>query len=57
MVCYSRSAVYAYLPNFVSIGLFCRPLLAKTPDFWRFLECRPLLAKKPQFLPFLDFGI
>jgi len=33
--------VYAYMPNFVSIGLFCRPLL----------------AKKTQFLPFLDFGI
>jgi len=32
-VCYSRSTVYAYVPNFVSIGLFCRPLLAKTPSF------------------------
>jgi len=29
MVCYSRPTVNAYLPNFVSIGLFCRPLLAK----------------------------
>ena len=29
--------VYAYVPNFVSIGLFCRPLLARNPnfaDFW-----------------------
>jgi len=29
LVCYSRSMVYAYVPNFVSIGLFCRPLAAK----------------------------
>jgi len=28
-VCYSRPTVYAYVVNFVSIGLFCRPLLAK----------------------------
>ena len=41
MVYYSRPTVYAYIPNFVSIGLVCHPLL----------------AKKPQFLPFLDFGI
>ena len=33
MVCYSRPTVYAYVPNFVSIGLLCRPLLAKTPNF------------------------
>ena len=33
MVCYSRPTVYAYVPNFVSIGLFCRPLLAKNPNF------------------------
>jgi len=42
-VCYSRSTVlyrwsaiahqYAYVSNFVSIGLFCRPLLAKNPIF------------------------
>ena len=25
--------VYAYVPKFVSIGLFCRPLAAKTPQF------------------------
>ena len=31
LVCYSRPAVYAYVPNFVSIGLFCRPLAAKNP--------------------------
>ena len=30
--------VYAYVPNFVPIGLFCRPLLAKTPNFCRFLD-------------------
>ena len=35
-MCYSRPAVYAYVPNFVSISLFCRPLLAKTPNFWPF---------------------
>jgi len=28
-VCYSRPTVYAYVPNFVSIGLFCRLLAAK----------------------------
>jgi len=30
------AVVYAYLPNFVSIGLFCRPLFAKNPNFGRF---------------------
>ena len=39
------SMVYAYKPKFVSIGLFCCPLVAKTPNFCRF--CR--------FLPF--FGL
>jgi len=29
--------VYAYVPNFVSIGLFYRPLLAKNPNFSVFL--------------------
>ena len=38
LVCYSRPAVYGYVPNFVSIGLFCRPLLVKTPNFWRFSD-------------------
>jgi len=33
LVCYSRPAVYAYVPNFVSIGLFCRSLAAKNPQF------------------------
>ena len=36
-MCYSRPAVYAYMPNFVSIGLFCRPVAAKKeflPLFW-----------------------
>ena len=36
MVCYSRPTVYVYVPNFVSIGLFCSPLAAKTPQFLRF---------------------
>ena len=33
LVCYSRPTVYAYILNFVSISLFCRPLLAKNPNF------------------------
>ena len=32
-MCYSRPTVYAYVPNFVSIGLFCRPLAAKKTYF------------------------
>ena len=28
--------VYAYMTNFISIGLFCRHLLAKTPQFLPF---------------------
>ena len=36
VVWYSRPTVYAYVPNFVSIGLFCRPLLPKNPNFCRF---------------------
>ena len=38
LVCYSRLTVYAYLPNFVSIGLFCRPLAAKNLNLCRFLD-------------------
>jgi len=33
MIYNSRPTVYAYVPNFVSIGLFCRPLAAKNPQF------------------------
>ena len=33
MVCYSRPAVYAYVLNFVLIGLFCRPVAAKNSNF------------------------
>ena len=40
---YSRPTVYAYLPNFVSIGLFCRPLAAKKPQFLRFFGLRHLV--------------
>ena len=43
MVCYSRPTVYAYVTNFVSIGLFCRPLAAKTPQFLRFFGLRHLV--------------
>ena len=32
-MCYSRPTVYVYLRNFVSIGLFCRPVAAKNPNF------------------------
>ena len=28
--------VYAYMPNFVSLGVFCRPLLVKNPNFCQF---------------------
>jgi len=38
VVCYSRPTVYTYVPNFFSISLFCRPLLAKIPNFCRFLD-------------------
>ena len=31
LVCYSQPTVNAYVPNFVSIGLFCCPLAAKNP--------------------------
>ena len=36
-MCYSRPAVYAYVPNFVSIGLFFRSLAAKNPQFLPYL--------------------
>jgi len=32
-VCYSRPMVYVYMPNFMLIGLFCRPLAAKNTNF------------------------
>ena len=35
---YSRHTVYAYVPNFVSIGLFCRPVAAKKNNFCQFLR-------------------
>ena len=37
-MCYSRPVVYAYVPNFVSINLLCRPLAAKNAKFCRFLD-------------------
>ena len=42
-MCYSSATVYAYMPNFVWIGLFCGPLLAKTPNFCRFFGLRHLV--------------
>ena len=35
-MCYSRPMVDVYLRNFVLIGLFCRPVAAKYPNFCRF---------------------
>ena len=46
-MCYSRPVVYAYVPNFVSIDLFCRPLAAKTPNFchiWPYFGLRHLVV-------------
>jgi len=43
LVCYSRPAVYAYVPNFVSISLFCRPLAAKNPQFLPYFGLRHLV--------------
>ena len=43
LVSYSRPMVHVYLRNFVSIGLFCRPLAAKNPHFLRFFGLRHLV--------------
>jgi len=43
LVCYSRPTVYGYVPNFVSIGWFCRTLLAKK-TFLRFFGLRHLVV-------------
>jgi len=46
LVCYSRPTVYVYLGNFVSTGLFCRPVAAKKNNFfavfWSFFGLRHL---------------
>ena len=46
-MCYNRPTVYPYVPKFVSIGLFCRPLAAKNPpifaNFLRFFGLRHLV--------------
>jgi len=36
LVCCSRPTVYVYLWNFVLIGVFCRPVAAKNPNFCHF---------------------
>jgi len=36
--------VYVYVPKFVSIGLFCRPLAAKSPQFLLFFGLRYLVV-------------
>ena len=39
-MCYSRPTVYAYVPNFVSIGLFCRPMAAKKTQLLPYFRLR-----------------
>jgi len=39
-----ETTVYAYVLNFVLIGLFCRPLAAKNPKFCRFFGLRHLVV-------------
>jgi len=44
-----HSKFYVYTPNFVSISLFCGPLVAKNPKFYHFIDfgilwCRQLAA-------------
>jgi len=36
--------VYTYVPNFISIGLFCRPLAAKKEQFLPFFGIRHLVV-------------
>ena len=36
LVSYSRPSEYVYLPHFISIGVFCRPVAAKNTQFCRF---------------------
>ena len=60
-MCYSRPMVYTYVPNFVSIGIFCRPLAAKTPQFLPYFAIFWTSAfsggQKPQFWANFDtFG-
>jgi len=42
-VSYSRPTVHVYLRNFVSIGLFCRPVAAKNPQFLPFFGLQHLV--------------
>jgi len=43
VVCYSRPMVYAYVPNFVSMGLFCRPVGEKKNNFCCFFGLQHLV--------------
>ena len=43
LVCYSTSMVYAYVPNFVSVGLLCRSIGEK-PQFLPFFGLRHLVV-------------
>jgi len=55
-VCYSRPTVYAHVPNFVSIGSLCRPLLANTPIFAVFGLRHLVLSPIVRSLRKLDTG-
>jgi len=43
-MCYSRPTIYACVPNFVSIGLFCHPLAAKKKQFLPFCGLQHLVV-------------
>ena len=47
LVSYSRPMVHVYLQNFISIGLFCRPVAEKNPNFCCFFGPK---SKKQQKL-------
>ena len=38
LVCYSSPIVYAFMPNLITIGLFCHTWVADSPKFCRFLD-------------------
>ena len=57
MVFYSRPTVYVYLRNFVSIGLFCRPVAAENPNFCRFWTRHLVVSPIGSSLRQLNTGI
>ena len=46
----------AYVPNFISISLFCRPLAAKNPNFCRFFGLRHLVRASWQQYEKVEHG-